>query len=277
MIADKVISLANRRFDAILPDREDQIGYEIARIKSEAAAAGAFQSGRLLLRVSRLLENEIAIRSALAWQALRQCVVASSHTFGADEVAQAKDWVSRKISTSAEDMESKWRGDKSLSFSRMIPIDEKIQQAMRRSFDKTAAEIDLFALAMERPSNQTAPPTAGVVIHSVNTIQALQTGSESIANVSQTITQEDRATLLSALETVRVALEALDRNVHGGRDEILDMINETIGEVGRNPPSGLKLASNLSAIGQSISTVAALKPAYDTLKGVAALVGVTLP
>lgn len=224
-----------------------------------------------------MLEYEIAIQSSLAWQALRECIIASNHPFGSEEADQAKHWVSHKLSTSTEAMESKWRGDRSLNFSQIIPIDRNLQEAKRRAIEKTATDIDLFAVAIENTSKQITPPTAGVTIHNVNTIQALQTGAGSTVNISQTFTQENQEALISALETVRTALEALDRNEHSGKEEVLAMVADTIDGARKDQLSGLKLASNISVIGQSIATVAALKPAYDAVKGVAAFFGVTLP
>ena len=58
---------------------------------------------------------------------------------------------------------------------------------------------------------------------------------------------------------------------------MLELVGELDTEAAKERPNNLKITSGLSTIGQSISTVAALKPAYETVKGVAALFGVSLP
>ncbi len=116
-----------------------------------------------------------------------------------------------------------------------------------------------------------------MVIQNVGTIQALQTGAGGVVNISQSFTQTDQETLLAALTTVRTALEVLDATQHPGKDEVLELVADLDTEAAKERPNNLKIASGLSAVGQSISAVAALKPAYETIKGVAALFGVNLP
>ncbi len=276
MIDESVISLADRRLSAIQADRKEVTGCEIGRIKSEASAAGMFQSSRTLLFVSKVYESEIAIHGALAWQTLRECVIAANIEFGPAETATAKEWISQKITASAAEMKYAWAEDRSLQFSITVPFETRLDEAAQRALNKTATDIDLYALASKGAGGPEAP-RANVVIQNLGTIQGLQTGAGSVANISQSFTQTDPEALLAALETVRTALEILDKTQHPGKDEVLGLVAELNTEATKERPNSLKVASGLSAIGQSISTAAALKPAYETIKGVAALFGVSLP
>ena len=98
-----------------------------------------------------------------------------------------------------------------------------------------------------------------------------------MVNISQSFTNADQATLLAALARVQTNLGRLDATQHPGKNEVLEVVADLNTEVAKENPNSLKIASGLSVIGQSISTVAALKPAYDTIKGVAAMFGVNLP
>ncbi len=276
MIDERVTSLADRRLSAILVDRKELTGHEIGRIKSEASAAGMFQSGRTLLFVSKIYESELAVQGALAWQVLRECIIAANIELGSDEGALAKEWISRKLAASAAEMKRVWAEDQSLKFSVVIPFETHLDEAVQRVLNKTATDIDLYVLASEGASSPEAPRTS-VVIQNLGTIHALQTGAGSVANISQSFTQTDQEALRAALETVRTALEILDKTQHPGKDEVLGLVAELNTEATKERPNSLKVASGLSAIGQSISTVAALKPAYETIKGVAALFGVSFP
>ena len=276
MIDERVTSLADRRLSAILVDRKELTGHEIGRIKSEASAAGMFQSGRTLLFVSKIYESELAVQGALAWQVLRECIIAANIELGSDEGALAKEWISRKLAASAAEMKRVWAEDQSLKFSVVIPFETHLDEAVQRALNKTATDIDLYVLASEGASSPEAPRTS-VVIQNLGTIHALQTGAGSVANIAQSFTQTDQEALRAALETVRTALEILDKTQHPGKDEVLGLVAELNTEATKERPNSLKVASGLSAIGQSISTVAALKPAYETIKGVAALFGVSFP
>ena len=276
MIDEKVISLADRRLSAILADRKEVTGLEISRVKSEAAAANMFQSSRTLLFVSKVHESEIAIQGALAWQVLRDCIIAANIEFGSDEGALAKEWISQKLAASAAEMKQVWAEDQSLKFSKVVPFETRLDEAAQRVLNKTATDIDLYALASEGGSSPEAPRMS-VVIQNVGTIQALQTGAGSVANISKSITQTDQESLLVALAAVRTALETLDKTQHPGKEEVLELVAELGTEAAKERPNSLKVASGLSAIGQSISTVAALKPSYEAIKGVAAFFGVSLP
>jgi hypothetical protein len=276
MIEESALSLADRRLSANLVDRQELTGSETTRIKAAASAAGRFQSGSTLLSISKLYESEIGIQGMLAWQILHECIIAANIDFGAKESATAKDWISKKLAASAAEMKRMWAEDKSLQFTKIIPFETRLDEAVQRALDKTAADIDLYALACEKAGSSEAPKAA-VIIQNVGTIQALQTGAGSVANVSQSFTQTDRAPLLAALETVRSALETLDATQHPGKNNVLEMVAELATEAEKERPNKLKIASGLSTVGQSISTVAALKPAYDTVKGLAAMFGINLP
>ena len=134
MIDERVTSLADRRLSAILVDRKELTGHEIGRIKSEASAAGMFQSGRTLLFVSKIYESELAVQGALAWQVLRECIIAANIELGSDEGALAKEWISRKLAASAAEMKRVWAEDQSLKFSVVIPLTTFCCQMARYSF-----------------------------------------------------------------------------------------------------------------------------------------------
>lgn len=276
MIDQEVVSLADRRLNAILTDRADAAYRQIGDIKARFSAAGSTGGSRMLLSISVVYEGEISIQGSVAWQCLLECITAASVKFGPEEGEQAKEWILQKLVESAEQMKSAWHKDRSLNLTKLFEFEPRIEEAVRRAVDKTSTDIDLLALASER----TGVPNgvaSGIVINNSGIIQGLQFGAGSVANISQSITQADQKVVLDALATVRTAMEALDAAQHPGKNDVLGLIAELDAEAGKEHPNRLKIASGLSAIGQSISTVAALKPAYDSIKGVAAFFGVNLP
>lgn len=235
-----------------------------------------FQSGRTLLFVSKVYEDELSIQGALAWQVLRECIIAANIEFRSNEATRAKNWVTQKVLDFAAEMKQAWAQDRSLQFSKALLFETRLDESVQRTLDKTASDIDLCALSAERAGSPEVP-SSSVVIQHVGTIQAVQTGAGGVVNISQSITQADQEALLATLATVRTALEALDTAEHPGKGQVLELVAELDTEAAKERPNRLKLASGLSAISQSISMVAKLKPAYETIKGVAAFFGIGGP
>ena len=59
--------------------------------------------------------------------------------------------------------------------------------------------------------------------------------------------------------------------------EVLELVQDSKTEADKQKPNLTRLKGALLVIANSIQSVAGLRPAYETLKGALALVGVTLP
>ncbi|MBM3303099.1 MAG: hypothetical protein FJY85_24535 [Deltaproteobacteria bacterium] len=108
-------------------------------------------------------------------------------------------------------------------------------------------------------------------------VGAVQTGPHASANIVQNLEAKDNEALLSALENVQCWLdtaEALDRVQ---RQELAELIEESVAELRSGKPNNTKLRSLLTTVGNTILGVASLAQAYHTLKAALLPLGIILP
>ena len=88
-----------------------------------------------------------------------------------------------------------------------------------------------------------------------------------------TVTLDDisKREIVAALETVGKALsDIMEPPFH--KEEVLGVVQDCKAEAGKPMPNVTRLKGALITVATSIQSVAALKPAYETLKGALALV-----
>ena len=106
---------------------------------------------------------------------------------------------------------------------------------------------------------------------------AIQTGSNATANVIQNLRAEDKATLIGALELVRDSL-TLARDLAGGqKEELLQIMDDSVKEIKSDKPNNTKLRGVLSTIAAMVQTLGSTQPAYQAPKTALLPLGITLP
>jgi hypothetical protein len=110
-----------------------------------------------------------------------------------------------------------------------------------------------------------------------SSVGAVQTGSHSIANVTQTVNAEGTVALKEALDLAAKALAQVGTIPGHNKDDVLELIADGKAELDKPKPNMSRLGSYLGTIGAVLSTVASLEPAYDAVKAAAGMLGYTLP
>ena len=131
-------------------------------------------------------------------------------------------------------------------------------------------------------------PAAGVVkfnpakqlnqiVNIYGPVGALQTGDAATANVIQKIDTETKDQLIKILAKISSKLSKSDPPLPYPKEDIIELVQEAQQELKKSSPNIKILAGILFAIGSAIQTIAAFKPAYDTLKYTLNYIGIHLP
>lgn len=108
-------------------------------------------------------------------------------------------------------------------------------------------------------------------------VGAFQTGPGASANIIQNLGSEDKDALLNALNLVRDTLTLVRDLAAEQKDELLQMVDDSVKEVKSTNPNNTKLRTILTAIATTIQTVGSAQPAYQALKTALLPLGITLP
>ena len=151
---------------------------------------------------------------------------------------------------------------------------KQLEDAKAHALNKVGCEIDLYTAGLERAMRdaQQHRPTS-VNVH--GPVGILQTGDYSTASMTITLDDTSKKEIVTALETVEAAIRDL-QDTPFDKAELLELIRESKAEASEHQPKTTRLKGFLLGIATSIQSVAALRPAYETLKGALALIGVPL-
>jgi hypothetical protein len=83
--------------------------------------------------------------------------------------------------------------------------------------------------------------------------------------------------LIETLEEARNAIPSAEQLALVQREEIADIIEETIAELKKETPNNTKIRSMLGAIGDSFKLIIGALDIYDRLKGLFIPLGIYLP
>jgi hypothetical protein len=140
---------------------------------------------------------------------------------------------------------------------------------------KALTEVDLFdaklsALAQQAQAsgNQVTVTGAGNVV-----LTGVFTGSP----MSITIDAGARAEIERALAIVEAALASVPQPTSFNVADVQEMVAESKAELVKPQPNSTKLGTMLMGVATTIQTAGAMRPAYDALKGLFAMFGITLP
>jgi hypothetical protein len=230
----------------------------------------------MLIQIVALYKAELDIRALMAWGHLQRALasfgIGGPETLAADLKAFMGEIIENEAASLFEHVSS------SSSFrnarTRIIDPGQPLQEAKAHALRKVGGEIDLYVAALER-AREPAREGSGNQINVFG--QAIvQTGDFSLASMTVSLDENSKTEIVAALEAVKSALrEAGDAPFN--KEEVLELIEDAKSEVGEAEPNMTRLKGALLGIATTIQSVAALRPAYDTLKGALALVGISLP
>ena len=145
---------------------------------------------------------------------------------------------------------------------------------MQNSYTKIDPEIDHFTDGMSTVSTHPNRMTS-IVVQGNAQVGAIVACPGASAQVTQQNIVDNRQEILKALDHVLNAIRS--SSYHDELAETQGLIEDARAELGKDKPNSLKLASAIAGIGTAINMLAGLKPAYESLRSMGAILGITLP
>lgn len=133
-----------------------------------------------------------------------------------------------------------------------------------------SAQVELFVAGLPRPDQPLV--SRGSTSMTFNApVGTIQTGDDATAYIHQAISPPE---VMAALEQIT---EHFRENESEESTEVVAVVEEVRGELLSPKPNRLKIAGAVTALGSIIQTVAALEPAYLTLKAFLRTIGIAVP
>lgn len=247
---------------------------QIARINAECAAKGLIGSGARLHMLEHAAITALGDRAIQIWRNL----VRVHQTYGnenADDAAnEFRRFFEDTLRQAFEAIDAKLRAAQSLGGAKQLSTGS-FQGELNHQIDKHFVEIDLYCEDSARNAMTNEKQTAHNY-HFYGAVGAVQTGGNAVSNISQSIGADEKERLKQALREVQAELAASSAAA-GTREELEQVINESVTELDQPKPNGLRLTSLLNAVGQTIQTLSAAPQAYQLLKSAVLPLGIVLP
>lgn len=158
-----------------------------------------------------------------------------------------------------------------------VELEQKVEMARSRALEKISNEIDLFVLSLKRRQDEAPAGSTSNTFNIYSPVGSIQTGANSVANVTQSIDLSTKQQLTEALTEVERGLQDLDTLPTHPKQEIAEIIADAKAELAKTQPNTSKLCSLLGTTATAIQTVASMKPAHELLKTGLQYLGIGLP
>lgn len=108
-------------------------------------------------------------------------------------------------------------------------------------------------------------------------VGSVQTGANAVANVVQNLGANERASLATALQQFRGAIEIEPSLTEPERQKLLEIAQECTSEISSESPDDTKLLQIFNVLGTTIQALASAPAAYQVLKASFIACGIDLP
>lgn len=260
--------------DSQISERRQQFILELMQIDSSSVASGVFRSSGRSLQIQRAYEHELKIRSMIAWESL----VRVHRTLGCPRSVELRDdlktAIANRINSDLTELKQDFMTRASIPQAQASLTLAGVRQHL---FEKHEVEIDLYvdALSFSNSNERSHPMTQQY--HFYGTVGAFQTGPNSVANVVQHLSTEDRASLSAAVSLVREALRTAPSVEETQRRELIEMADECSSQIASESPNNTKLLTTFNVLSTAIQSIASAQPAYQALKLALVPLGISLP
>ena len=276
MTVAAILEFANKRTRLEIAEDDKHLQVEMAKIRAEHNQRGMLHSGNFIMAIQNTCANATRKRITAAWGVLHRAITTVGIEYDPALEAQLRAAMESYFPEHMNGLQYHVIEAANVMGSPDIisRIPDEIGPARRAALAEVFSEIELFVLTLKkRPV--VLPYSPQFNFHN-STIGALQTGDQSVANVQfQTgVASED---LIKALDIVLQSLNGIGYIPGQNKAEIIELVAEGKSELAKEKPNQTKLASYLGTIGQTLSIVANLKPAYEGLKTAANACGFHLP
>lgn len=277
MIPPELLDFSKQRIAIEFDERERAISQEIQTILAQHAAKGLVKSGNVIVAVQDACAKEVHKRVELAWE----IIFRGLSTIGVNYDVEIENELCKFLETLLTEHVDRLKNHV-LEIAKRVGmadianrIPDDVESARRAALGRACSEIKLYVLKLQTETvSMPYSPQFNIINSSIGSIQ---TGNYAVANVDQQIGAEVTTTLLAALDLVSQLLAQVDDGQLTNKGEIIEIIQDSKVELAKETPNGTKLSSYIQTVGGVISTIGALKPAYDALKSAAAFIGIPLP
>ncbi|MCZ6480130.1 MAG: hypothetical protein O6929_06980 [candidate division NC10 bacterium] len=276
MLDPKVIDLAGKLIQVEFQERRQQLSREIEFVHNEMAERGFGRSGVALARIRELCSREVEILARIVWQMLLR-VISSIGLEPSETLAQElKAEVERYLPSDLPELTQIVK--KQAYLVRIEQTPSTLNEARTHALNRVGVEIDLFvhSLISRAQAKEGEAVFPAPVIHIHSPVGVIQTGPGATANVLQDLGIEGRDELLRVLRLISERLAALPELPGSSKEEVLELVKEGLTEIQKAKPNAIRLRSILTAVGPAIQNVGTLYSAYQALKAVALLLGISL-
>ena len=248
---------------------------EVMRVNDEANKHGMFHSSRRLLQIHAVYAQEVAIRVQLVWQS----IVRVHRTLGSQVTDSFRSDLKDAIKDYATSIHRELSGllEETYRASSLQMGKATLDGARDLAIAKHLAEVDIYVDSLLTAQNSNGATSLSGTYNFYGPVGAVQTGAGAVANVVQSLSNEDRASLSAALAQVKAALDASSSIPEVQRAELTGIVIECGREVEAGNPNSTKLMALLMVLGTTIQTIANARPAYEALKAAVLPLGINLP
>lgn len=281
MLKEQIVNTATEQMSLTFEERNTHLGIEHGRLVSDFVKRGVLHGSFAIQLTAELYANEIKIRGELALgillRAIRAYGVDSLESLGDHMKALLRQVIEREAETLTQQMHDRAPTKNAGEYGALsIDIDTQFATGVDHAMRKIATEVDLFAAHVSQSQTVNGDVTSPA-IHVTGPVGAILTGDYASASVIQNLDSGAKAEIQRALNVIEAELSKIQPAQDLNKEEVLEMVQDSKIEITKDKPNISKLKATLVGIATSIQTTAALRPAYDGLKGALGLIGISLP
>ena len=278
MLDRDIIKLARDRITIEIEEQNTQIQKDLKSMTSDHSARGMLGSGSTIVRSYEICCNAVKARAQLVWQIYYRFITTSGVSFSEKLQPELSALVASHFPEGLGDIVGFY--NQTARHGRSPGVAERgmgeIAAARIVALSTIDTEIGLFVHSLKaKPAN--AVEAQSTIVNIYSPVGSVQTGSNSVAHVSQTIDTETKKLLISAITNLIAEVKKPECAIPAQKDEVIQLAIESEQEIKKDQPNFTKLKGALAAISGTIQTTASLKPAYEALKVASGLIGINLP
>lgn len=268
------------RFRAAMAPRIDQRRNEVARVlrgaKADAVSRGMLHSSRHAIVVAQILSEELRTRMEQGWETLRRVHGSRGSVLSVDLRACLKREIDHFVGAAQEELGEVLWGEIAWMKNPGLRGELGFAQAAATERDRYLSEVDMYVDALERDEKQADGSPTQTAYHFHGSVQVVQTGSHSIANLTGAFTPQQADQLSSALAEAMISIEKDRTLADEPRRDILALAHEADAELRKPEPNRSKIVASFGYIAQVIQTLGSAKGAWEALKSAAAAADIRL-
>lgn len=279
MVDQEIVRIARERTVLEIDEQSARVREEIRSLKEKMNAKGVLRSSMTLKQITDICADAIKFRGQLAWQTYFRFLTTSGISHSATLSNELKDLILYHLPENLGDLKGYVKENANLVGSPTLydNLAQELDASRAATLARVGTEIELFVHSLHRKEEMKSEESKSTTVNIYSPVGSIQTGSSSIAHVTQHLDADVRSELSKALTQIAAILADSTVSLPQPKTEIVELVEEGQQELAKSSPNLTRLRSLLSTVGGSIQTVASMKPAYETLKQALTFLGISLP